>query len=279
MLIKFWGTRGSIPVCGKDFIKYGGSTTCIEIEDKNEDILIVDCGSGVKNLGKEIVKKKIRKIHIVFTHQHWDHILGFPFFAPIYDKRNEIVITGCSFSTDDVRAIVSKIMQPPGFPIKFEEIDAEFKFVPMSREGCTINNIFILPIELSHPNGGLGYKFIENGKTFVFLTDNELGYIHPGGRSLDDYIAFSKEADILVCDADYTDREYKYRRTWGHSTYLQALDLAIKSNVRELYLFHHNQDRTDKEIDKMVSVCDKIIKSKKSKIKCLAAKEGMEIKI
>ncbi|HOJ86531.1 MAG TPA: MBL fold metallo-hydrolase [Elusimicrobiales bacterium] len=279
MVIKFWGTRGSIPVCGKDFIKYGGNTTCLEIRDKKDDVLIVDCGTGVKNLGKEIIKKNIRKIHIVFTHQHWDHILGFPFFAPIYDEKNEIIITGCSYGTDDLRAIVSKIMQPPGFPVKFEEIDAKFKFVPMCREGCYINNIFILPIELSHPNGGLGYKFIEEGKTVVFLTDNELGYVHQGGRNLEDYVIFSKNADVLICDADYNEEEYKYRKTWGHSTYLQALDLAIKANVKTLYLFHHNQDRTDKDIEKTLKICRNILKKNKIKIKCFAAIEGEAIKV
>ncbi|MEF3279984.1 MAG: MBL fold metallo-hydrolase [Elusimicrobiota bacterium] len=279
MEIKFWGVRGSIPVCGSQFLKYGGNTTCLEITDKNGDILIIDCGTGVKNLGKEIVRRNIRKIHIVFTHQHWDHILGFPFFAPIYDKRNEIIITGCSYTTDDLRSIVSKIMQPPGFPVKFEEIDAKFSFVPMCKGGCIINNIKIFPIELSHPNGGLGYKFIEEGKTFVFLTDNELKYTHPGGKSFDEYVSFCKDADILVCDADYTDKEYKIRKTWGHSTYKDALELAIKSNVKKLYLFHHNQDRTDKEIDLIVKKCNKFLKKNGYKTKCFASKEGEKIKL
>lgn len=279
MIIKFYGVRGSVPVCGRDFIKYGGNTTCISIEDEKGDLLIIDCGTGIKNLGKEVVKRNIRKIHIVFTHQHWDHILGFPFFAPIYDKRNEIIITGCSYTTDDLRAIISKIMQPPGFPVKFEEIDAKFTFVSMCKDGCRINNITIKPIELSHPNGGLGYKFIENNKTFVFLTDNELRYTHPGGRTFDDYVEFSKKADVLVCDADYTREEYRYRKTWGHSTYLDAVDLAIEADVKKLYLFHHNQDRTDKEIDNIVKISNSEIKKSGKKIKCFASKEGDVVKI
>ncbi len=279
MKIKFWGVRGSVPVCGKNFIKYGGNTTCIEITDKKGNILIVDCGTGIRNLGKKILKKRIRKIHIIFTHQHWDHVLGFPFFAPIYDKRNQIIITGSSYSTDELKALVSKIMQPPGFPVKFEEIDAKFEFLPMCRDGCFINNIKIIPIELSHPNGGLGYKFIENGKSFVVLTDNELKYTHPGGRSFDEYVSFCEDADVVVCDADYTDEEYKKRRTWGHSTYTQACELAVKANIKTLYLFHHNQDRADKDLDLIVKKCKKILKSTNKKIQCFAAKEGDEIKL
>ncbi|NLH40080.1 MAG: MBL fold metallo-hydrolase [Elusimicrobia bacterium] len=279
MKIKFWGTRGSIPVSGREFLKYGGSTTCLEIIDKNNDSIIVDCGTGVKDLGKEFIKKNINKIFIVFTHQHWDHILGFPFFAPIYDDKNEIIITGCSYTTDDVRAIVSKIMQPPGFPVKFEEIDAKFKFMAMEKNGIKINNIEIIPIELSHPNGGFGYKFIEDGKTVVFLTDNELRYTHPGGRSFDEYVEFSRGADLLIADADYIDSEYEYRRTWGHSTWRDALELAISSVVKKLILFHHNQNRTDKQIDIIVNDCNREIRKAGLKIKCFGAMEGKTISI
>jgi phosphoribosyl 1,2-cyclic phosphodiesterase len=279
MKIKFWGTRGSIPVSGREFLKYGGSTTCLEIIDKNNDSIIVDCGTGVKDLGKEFIRKNINKIFIIFTHQHWDHILGFPFFAPIYDDKNEIIITGCSYTTDDVRAIVSKIMQPPGFPVKFEEIDAKFRFMAMEKNGIKINNIEIIPIELSHPNGGFGYKFIENGKTVVFLTDNELRYTHPGGRSFDEYVEFSRGADLLIADADYIDSEYEYRRTWGHSTWRDALELAISSGVKKLILFHHNQNRTDKQIDIIVNDCNREIRKAGLKMICSGAMEGKTISI
>lgn len=279
MKIKFWGTRGSIPVSGREFLKYGGSTTCLEIIDKNNDSIIVDCGTGVKNLGKEFIKKNINKINIVFTHQHWDHILGFPFFAPIYDDKNEIIITGCSYTTDEVRAIVSKIMQPPDFPVKFEEIDAKFRFMAMEKNGIRINNIEIIPIELSHPNGGFGYKFIEDKKTAVFLTDNELRYTHPGGKSFDEYVEFSRGADLLIADADYIDSEYEYRKTWGHSTFSDALELAISSGVKKLILFHHNQNRTDKQIDLIVRDCNMKIKKAGLKIKCSGAMEGKVISL
>lgn len=277
MKIKFWGTRGSLPVSGKSFIKYGGNTTCITITDKNGDMIIVDSGTGIRNLGKEFKNKGIHKIHIIFTHQHWDHVMGFPFFTPIYDERNEIIITGCSYTTDDVRAIVSKIMQPPGFPVKFEEIDAKFNFIAMQKEGIKINNIMVYPIELSHPNGGLGYKFSEDNKTVVFLTDNELKYTHPGGRSFEEYVAFSKGADVLISDADYTDEEYELRRTWGHSSYTHTIDLAIMAGVKKLFLFHHNQERTDREIDSIVKKCRSKLKKQRVTIKCFAAVEGEEI--
>ena len=128
MKIKFWGARGSIPVSGKNYIKYGGSTTCVEVRTKKDELVIVDAGSGIRLLGKDLLKKSRHSFNMLFTHSHWDHVLGFPFFAPIYNKKTRIRIMGCSFSSDSVREIIAKTMQPPGFPVKFEEIEARFEF-------------------------------------------------------------------------------------------------------------------------------------------------------
>ncbi len=279
MRIKFWGARGSIPVSGKQYIKYGGSTTCVEVRSKKDELVIVDAGSGIRLLGKELVKNSHNNFNMLFTHSHWDHVLGFPFFAPIYNKKTHIKIMGCSFSSDPVREIIAKTMQPPGFPVKFEEISARFEFASVCAAGCEIGGMRVLPIELSHPNNGLGYKFCEGGKTFTFLTDNELGFVHPGGRAFGDYLAFSNGADLLVHDADYTDAEYSRRKTWGHSTWQQALALALKAEVRAFGLFHHNQDRSDSDLDRTVAECSRLARKAGSKMKCFAVKEGQEIKL
>jgi len=279
MRIKFWGARGSIPVSGKNYNKYGGCTTCVEVRSRKDELIIVDAGSGIRPLGKELLKNSHNNLNMLFTHSHWDHVLGFPFFAPIYSKKTHINIMGCSFSSDPVREIIAKTMQPPGFPVKFEEIEARFDFGSICAGGCDIGGLQVLPIELSHPNQGLGYKFTEGGKSFAFLTDNELGFMHPGGRKPEDYEAFSRGADLLVHDADYTPEEYPRRRTWGHSTWEQALDLALKSEVRALGLFHHNQDRLDRDLDRIVAECQRRARRARSRLKCFAVKEGQEIKL
>mgnify|MGYP001765444549 CR=1 FL=1 len=279
MKLKFWGARGSIPVSGKNYIKYGGSTTCLEVRSKKGDLVIVDAGSGIRLLGKELLKNSSNDFDMLFTHSHWDHVLGFPFFAPIYSKKTRIRIMGCSFTSDPVREIIAKTMQPPGFPVKFEEISARFEFASLCAGGCEVGGMQVLPIELSHPNNGLGYKFCEPGRSFVFLTDNELGHVHPGGRTPEEYLAFSRGADLLVHDADYTEDEYARRSTWGHSTWRQALDLALKAEVRALGLFHHNQDRTDAQLDRIVADCSRLARRAGSKLKCFAVKEGQEIKL
>ncbi|MEW5951323.1 MAG: MBL fold metallo-hydrolase [Elusimicrobia bacterium] len=276
MMVKFWGVRGSIPVCGRQFLKYGGSTSCVEIIDSSGNNIIVDSGTGIKNLGKKMIKEKVKRINMLFTHQHWDHVLGFPFFAPIY-QNVEIKVMGGSYSTDEAREIIAKTMQPPGFPVKFEEIEAKFSFAPVCKEGCKIGEIKIFPIEISHPNGGLGYRFEKKGVKFVFLTDNELGYFHQGAASYEEYVSFCQGADLLVHDADYTPDEYEKRKTWGHSTWEMALKLAEDSQVKSLGLFHHNQERSDEQVDKIVSLCNK--KKRKKSLNIFACAEGMSHKL
>ena len=279
MKIKFWGARGSIPVSGRQYIKYGGSTTCVEVRSKKNELIIVDAGSGIRLLGKELLKNKQLNFNMLFTHSHWDHVLGFPFFAPIYNKKTHIRIMGCSFSSDPVREIIAKTMQPPGFPVKFEEISARFEFASLCAGGCDIAGLQVLPIELSHPNNGLGYKFSEGGRTFTFLTDNELGFVHPGGKKPEEYAEFARGSDLLVHDADYLPEEYPRRRTWGHSTWEQALELALRAGVRSLGLFHHNQDRFDAAVDRVVAECTRRARKAGSKLKCFAVREGQEVKL
>ena len=279
MKLKFWGTRGSTTVCGKDYLKYGGDTTCVEIRSKTGDLIIIDAGTGIRHLGKKLIKEGTSSFDMLFTHSHWDHIMGFPYFGPIYRKSSEIVLRGCSFCEESVREIVAKTMRPPGFPVKFEEISASFKFQSISAEKFEIGGIEIYPIELSHPNSGLGYRFKEDGKSFVFLTDNELGFAHPGARSFKDYADFCEGADLLVHDAEYTEKEYPKKKTWGHSTVNQALDLALKAKVKNLGLFHHNQDRTDSQVDKMLAFCKDEIKSGSLAMECFAVQAGQEIEL
>ena len=224
-----------------------------------------------------MIKENKTSFNMLFTHSHWDHIMGFPFFAPIYRKSTDIILRGCSFCAESVKEVLAKTMRPPGFPVKFEEISASFNFQPISAANFEIGGIKITPIELSHPNYGLGYRFQEDGKSFVFLTDNELGFSHPVSRSFEDYVDFCKGADLLVHDAEYTEEEYPKKKTWGHSTNKQALDLALKAEVKRLGLTHHNQDRTDSQVDEICSSCADEIKAKAVDMECFAVYAGQEI--
>ena len=275
MYIKCWGSRGSIPVSGSEFIQYGGDTTCIEIRTKDDKIIIVDAGTGIRRLGKQLIEEERYSYDIIFTHAHWDHLMGFPFFKPLYLGQTEIRLQGSPFAQKYVETMLSKVMSPPNFPVRYTDIRAEIRYETVCPEQFEIGTVSIIPIALSHPNRGRGYKFIEDGKTFVFLTDNELDFIHPGGLSFTDYQEFSSGADLLVHDAEYTKEEYEFTKQWGHSIYTTALKLAINAEVKELGLFHLNQDRTDQDVNEMVDRCQEIIRESDSQLQCFAVGADM----
>ncbi|MBI5241576.1 MAG: MBL fold metallo-hydrolase [Elusimicrobia bacterium] len=270
MKITCWGARGSIPVSGPEYLKYGGDTTCLEVRSSAGDVVVVDCGSGVRRLGNRLVEEHVRDITVLFTHSHWDHILGFPFFKPIYNAENRITFHGCPFAQRSIRTVIEKIMEPPQFPINLGAIRAELAFNDPCLEGVSVGSLKIKSIVLSHPNQGLGYRFEEDGKAFVFLTDNELDFQHPGGCRFRDYADFSAGADFLIHDAEFTEADYKRTRAWGHSTFGQALELALAAKARRFGLFHHNQDRPDSEVDAMVEDCRRIAAARHSPVECFA---------
>jgi len=279
MIIRCWGARGSIPVSGSEYLKYGGDTTCIEIRTAEDEIIIIDAGTGIRRLGIRLLKEKRFKYHMIFTHSHWDHILGFPFFKPIYRPETSLCLFGCPFTQDSIKKMISKVMAPPNFPVDFENVQANISYHQACEGSFTVKSVTITPIATSHPNPGIGYKFEENGRSFVFLTDNELTFKHPGGLEFKDYVNFANGADLLWHDAEYTEEEYKGTKTWGHSVYQDALRLALEAKVKNLGLFHHNQERTDTGIDQMVQNCQRIIEEQKRQLECFAVYEGMEIKL
>ena len=279
MIIKCWGARGSISVSGKEYIKYGGCTTCIEIRTKNKEVIIVDAGSGIRKLGNKLLKQNKYSHSMIFTHAHWDHLLGFPFFQPIYSERTHIKMYGSPFAQKSVKHLLQTSMTPPYFPVNYKDIKAKVSYHKTNNESFKIGSVTVIPIPLNHPNGGLGYKFIEGKKSFVFLTDNELTYKHPGGLAYEDYVKFSCGADLLMHDAEYTQKDYEIKKGWGHSIYKDALKLAMQADVKQFGLFHHNQGRTDTAVDKIVKDCRNIIRKNKSDLKCFAVYEGMQIRL
>lgn len=279
MIIKIWGSRGSIPVSGKEYLKYGGDTTCVEIRAKSGDIIIVDAGTGIRRLGNQLADEKIRDFNFIFTHAHWDHLMGFPFFKPLYFKKSIIRLHRCPYNSKFVETILSKVMAPPNFPVKYSDITAQLSYPDACPTEFEIGSVTVVPTVLSHPNGGNGYKFIEDGKSFVFLTDNELGYMHPGGLTFEDYLEFSSGADLLIHDAEYTPEEYKTFIDWGHSVYTDTLDLACKALVKKLGLFHLNQERTDSQMDNIVQDCQDRIAAKDIDLECVGVTSDMTFEL
>ncbi len=282
MRVKIWGCRGSLPTPGIDILRYGGNSTCLEIITAAGGRLIVDAGSGIRNLGKALCAEKgEREVRFLFTHSHWDHLLGFPFFLPAY--ASDFTLTFCSgaHAQNTIRSFLVHQMEPPYFPVGFGSIRAKVNFLcdnPRCEDrNCRCAGIEVRPIPLNHPNGGYGYKFIEGKAIFVFLTDNELSFKHPGGPDRDTFVAFCRHADLLIHDAQYTDAEYERTRGWGHSTFADATDLAMAAGVRRLGISHHDPDRSDADLNRQVVLCQERIRLAGSATECFAVAEGLEL--
>lgn len=287
MDITIWGCRGSIPSPGLKTIRYGGESTCIEVRTEEGQIIIIDAGSGIRKLGQKLIKDdSIKTITLLFTHAHWDHLSGFPFFIPAYLSKYSIRLCGGSDAQNSVINYLKHEMDPPYFPVSFSELKAKFtKGCCCNDNNCmntltnTIKSIRCESIPLNHPNNGFGFKFVNKTGSFVMLTDNEIRYSHKGGVSREDYINFCKNVSLLFHDAQYLEKEYERTRSWGHSTFQDALDLAIDAGVKQLGFLHHDPDRTDDEIDQQIEWCKNYIKEKGSTLECFACAEGMNLKI
>ncbi|MFQ5428378.1 MAG: MBL fold metallo-hydrolase [Thermodesulfobacteriota bacterium] len=276
MKIHCWGSRGSVAVSGREYIEYGGDTSCIEITGSTGEVIILDAGTGIRALGNRLEKEQQSSINLLITHAHWDHLSGFPFFAPIYDKKCHITVYGPHPTQESLKKIISKTMSAPYFPIAFEDIKAGMAFPNMNGSDYSIGSILVRTIPLRHPSEGVGYSLSQGGKRFVFLTDNELGVDHTNGLGYEEYVEFARNADLLFHDAEYRKDEYKKTKGWGHSAYLDAVKLALDAGVKALGLFHHNQERTDTEINSIVKECREVIARKGSKMKCFAVAKGYE---
>ena len=281
MRIKFWGTRGSVPVPGKDTITYGGNTTCLEITLESGRIIIIDAGTGIRKLGEKLLReKKNRDIHLIITHIHWDHVLGFPFFNPIFDPSSNILIDGHFNCLKGLRYTFDNKMGDGFFPIKFDDLKANIKYIAKLVNGpLEIDSVLIESIPLQHPQGGVGFRFREGDKTLVFITDNELREDAWIGRTPEEYAKFSKNADVLIHDSQYTPEEIDARRGWGHSDYRSTYELARNADVKKLILFHHDPPRTDTEMQKIEVICEDLAKKDKFDITIEAAKENSEFEL
>ena len=279
MLIRCWGARGSIPVSGPEYLRYGGDTTCVEIRTANDEVIIVDAGSGIRRLGNRLLEEGRREYHLLFTHAHWDHILGFPLFRPLYHDATRIRLHGDPSRQGDIRQLLASTMAAPFFPVPFDQVRAEMAHREFGAEPFAVDSVTVRTIAMNHPNGGLGYRFEEHGRAFVFLTDNELGHRHPGGRSPEEYAAFAEGAELLFHDAEYLPDEYERRRSWGHSQYLDALELARKAGVATFGMIHHNQDRDDDGVDRMVAHANALLGEAGAGTACLGVTQYAEFEL
>lgn len=286
--LQFWGTRGSIPSPGPQTVRYGGNTPSVEVRTSDGWLIILDAGTGLRELGRSLIARANGAPivgDIFLTHAHWDHIQGIPFFGPIFQRGNHFTIWGSKTLETSIDRVVRDQMNPVVFPVTFEELDARIDFSEIAQETQRRNGYEVSAYPVRHPGGALGYRFTESrpgARSLVYVSDNELGaggkYDTPDGWRAG-LVAFARGAKVLVHDTTYTAEEYDHYRGWGHSTYADAVTLALEAGVEQLVLFHHKPERSDDELDRRVDECRAMVRDRGARLDVVAAAEGMTLTV
>lgn len=271
--VKFWGVRGSIPTPAPENLGCGGNTTCLEVCVSDGSGVVIDGGTGARQLGMDLMRRAAGgsiELDILMTHFHWDHIQGIPFFAPLYNPKNRITFH-TSRSPEEVRNILEGQMTHPYFPVAFELLGAKREFAGFDTgvKKLLDGRMSVKPFGLNHPQGATGFRIEANGAVIVHACDHEHGDAEKD-RSIREA---AMEADVLVYDAQFTPDEYGLKKGWGHSTWLEGVKVAQGSNVKHLVLSHHDPSHTDEFMQAV------LLEARKEFPNTSIAKEGTSIRV
>ena len=275
MQITFWGVRGSIPAPGPDTVAIGGNTSCVEVR-AGKAVLIFDGGTGLRLLGKQLAKApQPITAHMFFSHVHWDHIQGFPFFEPAFVPGNQFHLYGGNNVSRTLEETLEGQMDHPNFPVDLGAMGARMTFCDLPEGGEVAiddgegGHARVTTAPGNHPQGVFAFRVEHAGKVVVYATDTE----HYEGRVDEKLAALAKKADIIIYDSQYTPEEYPARRGWGHSTYEEGVKLAQLAGAHRLVLFHHDPMQND------AAVRDKERRARSLFANTLAAYEGLVIDV
>jgi CheY-like chemotaxis protein/phosphoribosyl 1,2-cyclic phosphodiesterase len=296
MHIRFWGTRGSLAKAGPTTLRYGGSTSCVEACMADGTLIVFDCGTGAHGLGQALLASGKRPIdgHLLITHTHWDHIQGFPFFAPLFIPGNTWDIYAPGGLGHRLEDTLSGQMEYTYFPVTLGQLGATIRFHDLVEGPFDLGGGRVTARYLNHPALALGYRLEVGGASVVYATDHEphtrdqSHTVDPNAspsRSLEvhreelGHIAFLSHADLVIHDAQYTAAEYPQKVGWGHSTVEYAVDVALAAHAKRLALFHHDPLRDDAAVDRLVDICRQRVVARGATLEVFAAAEGQVIEL
>jgi phosphoribosyl 1,2-cyclic phosphodiesterase/ActR/RegA family two-component response regulator len=289
--VRFWGVRGSVPAPGPDTVFYGGNTSCVEVRADGE-LIILDAGTGIRGLGRQLKKEfdgRLIRLNMLITHTHWDHIQGFPFFAPAYDPQNKVRIFAFEGPRKGLESTLASQMESPYFPITMQEMPGNIEFEELKGLEFDLGPVHVKAAFMNHPGVCAGFRLYTSAGSVAYLPDNELfGRLrntHAAQKADTDFARkqdeklsdFIRDADIVISDAQYDTTEYPHHIGWGHSCADDVVTLALESGVKQLFLFHHDPDHTDAHIAQMLASARKQVAQKNGDLLVEAAREGTEV--
>jgi ribonuclease BN (tRNA processing enzyme) len=277
VIVRVWGARGSLSAPGPATVGYGGNTSCVELELADGTTLILDAGSGIRELGQRLLERDHRTLHICLTHLHLDHVEGLGFFGPLWRAGWKLRFWGPPSTTATLRERVSRYLSPPLFPIGLSEAPADAVFEDAPREPWRIGSALVEAQFVEHRGPTLGYRIEEEGRVLVYLPDHE-PYLTAALGDPPEWIsgwALASGADLLLHDSQYTEEEYVGRLGWGHSSVAHAANFARAAGVRQLAMFHHDPMRSDRELEALYDEVAEIVRDGQEQP--LIAREGLEV--
>ena len=275
--VDFWGVRGSVPSPGPTTTRYGGNTSCVSITVDNK-ILILDAGTGIRNLGGAIIGQPELEIFVVVTHSHWDHIQGFPFFTPIYQPNRPVHMFPTLHKKNVVLSSLIDQMDGAHFPITPDQVPSNFNFVTENPlEFLERNGFHLEMVPMNHPGKAFGYKITIDDKIICYFTDNEIDPPYEKSIELNELTNQCRNADILIHDAQYTEDDMPLKHGWGHSLISQVTELGKSAEVKNLVYYHHDPERTDDLLDKELEKAAKTLKENGSSVQPYFAYEGLKL--
>jgi phosphoribosyl 1,2-cyclic phosphodiesterase len=303
--IRFWGVRGSVPTPGPGSVYYGGNTSCIEVRADGE-LIILDAGTGIKQMGKTLLKENaaeqvaagaeppdLTRMTLLISHTHWDHIQGLPFFQPAYQPGSKLDIWGPESVYGTLESALSGQMFSLYFPVPFSALRADLKIRCLPPEKLVLGNVKVDFIPSNHPGGSVGYRLHTSCGAIGYIPDHEpynetggngdlaeIHYLGTPSAPVDvasrqaEFMKFIHGLDVLILDTQYTEEEYRTRVGWGHGYLENSVELAIQAGVKQIFLFHHDPEHEDAFIDEMVARAQEIVQERHSTLVVSAAREG-----